>query len=102
MKIIKEFNFKYRMLLSLYQLSAQNVISPLDDALQPVDQTSVTSGIIYERVTQFANLYNYNKQENFNTATFAYFQQALSEMHRASNKYLTIFMECNTNYAFPP
>lgn len=87
---MKKLLLSIGVLLSLYQLSAQEITSPLDDALQQVDQTSVTSGIIYERVTQFANLYNFNKQENFNTATFAYFQQALSEMHRASNMQLFI------------
>ncbi len=83
---MKKLVLSIGMLLSLYQLSAQEITSPLDDALQQVDQTSVTRGIIYERVTQFANLYNYNKQENFNTATYAYFQKALSEMYRASNE----------------
>lgn len=87
---MKKLVLSIGMILSLYQLSAQEITSPLDDALQQVDQTSVTSGIIFERVTQFANLYNFNKKEKFNTATFAYFQQALSEMHRASNMQLFI------------
>ncbi|WP_438969491.1 hypothetical protein [Nonlabens sp.] len=55
---MKKLLLSIGMLLSLYQLSAQEITSPLDDALQQVDQTSVTSGVIYERVTQFANLYN--------------------------------------------
>jgi hypothetical protein len=33
----------------------------LDSLLINVDQTSVTSGITYERTTQFANLYNFNR-----------------------------------------
>jgi Putative serine esterase (DUF676) len=56
-----------------------------DLKLLSVDQSSVTSGIIYERVMQLANLYNYNKTTTFNTANFDYFKQAFSEMHRASN-----------------
>ena len=57
----------------------------LDQQLSNIDQTSVSSGIIYERVLQKANLYNFNKSTIFNTANFDYFKQALSEMNRASN-----------------
>ncbi|MEC4049298.1 hypothetical protein OX284_007635 [Flavobacterium sp. SUN046] len=57
----------------------------LDQQLVNVNQSSVTSGIIYERVAQFANLYNFNKSNEFNVADFKYFKQAFSEMRRASN-----------------
>ena len=57
----------------------------LDSLLVNIDQTSVTSGIIYERTLQLANLYNYNRDKNSNTADFSFFRQSLLEMYRASN-----------------
>ena len=70
-------------------INAQN-----DDAAQPkaldsllvnIDQSLVTSGIIYERTVQLANLYNFNTKGYANTANFDYFRQCLLEMYRASN-----------------
>jgi hypothetical protein len=55
-----------------------------------VNQTTITSGIIYERTLQLADLYNFNREENFNTADSNYFKQALLEMHLASNDNLFI------------
>lgn len=57
----------------------------LDQQLSNIPQTTVTSGIIYERVIPVANLYNFNTVSTFNTANFPYFKQALSEMRIASN-----------------
>lgn len=64
----------------------------LDQQLININQSSVTSGIIYERVIPAANLYNFNTVSTFNTANYSYFKQALSEMHRASNgtKFISI------------
>jgi pimeloyl-ACP methyl ester carboxylesterase len=39
---------------------------------------------------QLANLYNFNREEGFNTANYKYFRQALLEMHNASNKNLFV------------
>jgi hypothetical protein len=71
--------------LSLCNATAQNQEKTLDDALVNVNQTTITSGIIYERTMQLADLYNFNREENFNTADYQYFRQALLEMHNASN-----------------
>jgi hypothetical protein len=61
--------------------------SSLDPQLVNINKSSVTSGIIYERVPSFANLYSYNQNGNpHNTADYRFFEQALSELHRASNK----------------
>jgi hypothetical protein len=61
--------------------------STLDQQLVNVNQSTVTSGIIYERVKTFSNLYTYNQPNGTNnTADYQYFEQALSELHRASNK----------------
>ncbi|MBJ2175800.1 hypothetical protein JBL43_16215 [Aureibaculum sp. A20] len=65
----------------------------LDHRLSNIDLSSVNSGIIYERVTPYANLYNFNKSKEFNTATKAYMVQAMSELHRASNQ--TMFVSAN-------
>ena len=69
----------------------------LDQQLSNVSQTSVTSGIIYERVLSSANLYNFNKVSTFNTANFPYFKQALSEMRRASNNTKFISLDAFKN-----
>jgi hypothetical protein len=66
----------------------------LNTQLSNVPQNTVTSGIIYERTLQLANLYNFNKVSTFNQANFGYFKQALSEMRNASNN--TRFMSLNT------
>ena len=64
----------------------------LDQQLTNINQTSVKSGIIYERVMQIANIYNFNRTATFNTANFNYYKQALDEMNRASNatKFITL------------
>lgn len=81
----------YFLWVVLFSLVTHAQISPigenisLDQQLTNISQSSVTSGIIYERVIPVANLYNFNKVSTFNTANFPYFKQALSEMRRASN-----------------
>lgn len=83
--------FYYFLWVLLFSLATHAQTTPanenisLDQQLTNISQTSVTSGIIYERVISAANLYNFNKVSTFNTANFPYFKQALSEMHRASN-----------------
>lgn len=64
----------------------------LDSLLVNIDKKTVTSGIIYERTLQLANLYNYNRDKNSNTADFNFFRQSLLEMYRASNakKFISI------------
>lgn len=77
------------ILFSALSLKAQTIPAgeniSLDLQLVNVNQSTVTSGIIYERVLQIANLYNFNKSTTFNTANYPYFKQALHEMHKASN-----------------
>lgn len=85
----KKFVLAICILLCSHYASSQQEPT-LDDALQNVDQSTVTSGIIYERVAQFANLYNFNRHDSLNTADYAYFKQALSEMYRASNEQLFV------------
>lgn len=61
--------------------------SPLDVQLAKVDQSTVISGIIYERSSRAANLYEFNqvKEKPHNTANFRFFEKALAELYRGSN-----------------
>lgn len=71
------------ILLLNYSMYSQ---TKLDSMLVNVNTSTVTSGIIYERVAQFANLYNFNKPEYSNSSDYKYFRQALNELHKASNQ----------------
>lgn len=70
----------------------------LDQQLSNINQSTVSSGIIYERVVPIANLYNYNKTSTFNTANFQYFKQAFKEMREASNHTKFISLDYLKNY----
>ncbi len=92
---MKKINYFLLLLLSI-TTNAQTIpvdenIS-LDQQLTNINQSSVRSGIIYERVMQIANIYNFNTTSTFNTANFNYFKQALDEMNRSSNgtKFITL------------
>ena len=71
--------------LALQMSSSIQATNPLDSQLITVDQSAVTSGIIYERTLPLADLYNFNRTDSSNIADFSYFRQSLLEMHRASN-----------------
>jgi hypothetical protein len=91
-------NQTFYCLISIFcflSLSAQEILpdKTLDSLLVNIDQSSVTSGIIYERTSAFANLYNFNYKEGFDTADYRYFRQALLEMRNASNDSLFIPFE---------
>lgn len=79
---------KFFYLLVAFMLFSKTTMSQtkLDTMLVNVNKSSVTSGIIYERVAQFANLYNFNKPSFSNTSDYKYFRQALNELHNASNQ----------------
>jgi hypothetical protein len=67
--------------------SAAAQTSLLDNQLKNVDQSGVTSGIIYNRATPLADLcvFNMPAEKPHNTADFRFFKQALFELHKASN-----------------
>lgn len=89
------FHFVVALLFS-FSINAQTAPAgeniSLDQQLSLVNQSSVTSGIIYERAVQIANLYNFNRTTTFNTANYPYFKQTLLEMNKASNgtKFITV------------
>ncbi|WP_028871671.1 hypothetical protein [Psychroserpens burtonensis] len=87
---MRKFLFCFPLFLSSFCVQAQN---ELDEQLSQIDTSSITSGILYERVSPFANLYNFNQSKKFNTASYSYLSQALSELYRASNKKSLISLE---------
>ncbi len=59
------------LLISFYiraQDESASALKALDSMLVDIDQSSVRTGIIYERTYQKANLYNYNSKDYSNTA----------------------------------
>ncbi|MDD3003656.1 hypothetical protein [Flavobacterium sp.] len=83
------------LFLLVYFGNAIAQTSPLDRQLQNVNQSTVTSGIIYDRSTPLADLcvYNMPADEPHNTADFRFFKQALFELHKASNHTKLISVE---------
>ncbi|WP_034061120.1 T9SS type A sorting domain-containing protein [Lacinutrix jangbogonensis] len=55
----------------------------IDSMLVNINKTALTSSFLYDRVTQLANLTQFNKSNN--TATIGYFEQAIQELFNASN-----------------
>jgi hypothetical protein len=100
---MKKFNYFMWVVLFAIAAHAQSISADetisLDQQLSNIPQSSVASGIIYERVISASNLYNFNKVSTFNTANFPYFKQAFSEMRRASNHTKFISLEAFTNLA---
>lgn len=73
--------------LALQMSSSIQATNPLDSQLITVDQSAVTSGIIYERSQRTTNLFAFNQPNNWhNIANFDFFKQVLGELHYASNK----------------
>ena len=73
------------LLLGILLLSFGNAFAQtnsLDKQLQKVDQSSVTSGIIYNRVNPLADLcvFNMPAEKPHNTANFRFFEQAFFEL----------------------
>lgn len=61
--------------------------------LSNLDTTQITSGILIDKITTFANLINYNTTEK-NSSSSQHFNQALSELYRASDQTRLISL-CN-------
>lgn len=53
--------------------------------LSNLDTSQITSGVLIDKVTTFANLINYNTTEN-NHSNSSHFNQALSELYRATDQ----------------
>ncbi|MFD1615216.1 T9SS type A sorting domain-containing protein [Gelatiniphilus marinus] len=57
----------------------------IDLMLENIDKSELTSSFLYDRTTPIANLTRFNTKDK-NTASLGYFEQALQELYRASNK----------------
>ena len=80
------------LLLLFFRTHAQNPIqTKIDSMLVNIDQTAFTSGILYDRTVPWSSLSNFN--DSHNTSNKNHFEQALLEIHNASNKEL--FMDHN-------
>ncbi len=54
-------------------------------AIQNLPANQISSGILYNKVVPFSNLYTFNRPE-YNTADYEMFTQAISELYRASEQ----------------
>lgn len=82
-------NLFFSILLLVTKVYTQTVPAnevSLDQMLVNIDKTTVISGVIYERVAPYTNLYSFNTNVNRNIADFEFFKQALLEMYLASNQ----------------
>lgn len=52
--------------------------------LSTIGTTQITSGVLYDKVTSFSNFLTYNRTDN-NVSSYEHFNQALSELYRASD-----------------
>lgn len=70
---------------------AQSSIQGIEEApnwpvlLSNLPASQITSGVLYDKVTPFANLNTFNNANN-NASKFKHFRQALSELYRASDQ----------------
>jgi hypothetical protein len=59
-------------------------LTKIDSMLAQIDKTTFTTGILYDRVSALANLSAFNSNSNMSFAS--HFEQALFELHKASNE----------------
>tara|TARA_B100000795_G_C22798541_1_gene440622 strand:- start:56 stop:3163 length:3108 start_codon:yes stop_codon:yes gene_type:complete len=80
------------LLLFFFKSNSQTPLqTKVDSMLVDIDQTDFTTGILYDRTVPWASLYNFN--EGYNISNKNHFEQALLEIHNASNNEL--FMDHN-------
>jgi len=63
-----------------------NIPEPnIDNMLVNIDKTNLTSSFLYDRTTPIAQLTHFNTEKK-NISVLGYFEQALQELYKASNK----------------
>ena len=62
-----------------------DTINNVDTLIKPLNKSTFTSNILYDRVVPIANLTNFNSATN-NISNLNYFEQSLNELYRASKK----------------
>lgn len=77
------------VLLFFFKSNSQTPIqTKVDSMLVDIDQTDFTTGILYDRTVPWATLNNFNELDN--SSNKKHFDQALLEIHNASNQELFI------------
>lgn len=82
--------------------TAQNLKAEtsIDSMLIGIDKTTFTTNILYDRVTSFTDLQNYNSDKTKNKSNRVHFEQVLHELYKASNKNTIIdYKELRKRYA---
>lgn len=74
------------MILCMSLLLAKVYSQRLDQQLSNVDQSSVTSGIIYERSGMYTAIFDFNKSDGPNMASASFFEQTLNDLYFGSNQ----------------
>lgn len=89
---MKKFYLFTLLLGSFLSFAQSNVQTTIDrtetnwtTTLQYLNIAEVTSGVLYDKVTSFSNLIDYNTA-NYNVADNSTFRQAISELYRASDQ----------------
>ncbi len=85
-KFITTFLFTLAFTTGFSQVTiSYNESKSIDSLTSSLDKSSLTSDILYNRVTSFAKLASYNTTEN-NTSNRKHFEQSFSELYRASKQ----------------
>jgi len=63
--------------------SQETPLNKIDEMLINIDKSSLTTDVLYERVFPFAKLAIFN--DRINISNVKHFEQALSELYKASN-----------------
>jgi len=78
--------------------SQETSLSKIDSMLISIDKSSLTTDVLYERVFPFAKLAIFN--DSINVSNVKHFEQALSELYKASNKQkFTSYKQLRTEYS---
>lgn len=74
------------MILCMSLWLGKTYAQKLDQQLSNVDQSSVSSGIIYERSGMYTPIFDYNMTTGLNSADSKIFEQTLNDLYFASNQ----------------
>ncbi|MAP53911.1 T9SS type A sorting domain-containing protein [Altibacter sp.] len=82
---MRKLSFLLVFLPILTFIQAQNPLpTKIDSMLVEIDQSTFTSGVLYDRTVGWSNLTSFNDEDKL--ATVDLFEQALSDMYKASNE----------------
>ncbi|WP_034259639.1 T9SS type A sorting domain-containing protein [Altibacter lentus] len=82
---MRNLSFLLAFLPILTFIQAQNPLpTKIDSMLVEIDQSTFTSGVLYDRTVGWSNLTSFNEEDKIANAD--YFEQALLDMYKASNE----------------